>query len=92
MKRILKYPIEVKEFQTIIIPKGAKILSIQHQMTRLDPSQIVVWALGDTNEEDEAKELYLFGTGEWVDNDNLNHLATVQKDGYVWHIFETRTA
>ncbi|MGL5912788.1 MAG: DUF7352 domain-containing protein [Bacteroidales bacterium] len=86
MKTIYKYPIEVTNEQTIKLPKGAKILTIQTQ--RETPC---IWAMIDkTEQETEEVELRVHGTGHDVpDSETLRYIGTFQLHGgsLVFHTF-----
>lgn len=88
MKTIYKYPLKIETPQTIILPIGAKILSIQNQL-----DEAVLWAIVDNNVKTEQRHFYFFGTGHElpeVFGTDLNYITTIQQDdgNYVWHIFE----
>lgn len=84
--RVFKYEIDYRD-PDVILPKGAKILSVgvQHQ-------GIFLWAL--VNEEESTTErrlIHLFGTGHEIPETlNLLFLGTVFSDNaqLVLHIFE----
>ena len=84
---IWKYPLDITNKQKIIMPKGAKILSVQNQ--NHSPT---IWALINTEAVPEEREIYCFGTGEPL-NTKVNELifiGTVQNNNgsLVFHIFE----
>ena len=85
MKAIYKYPILVQDYQTITMPKGATILSVQNQNGYLQ-----MWAIVDIDcQEIETRIFRMIGTGNpFIDTDMTMYIDTVQHDGYVWHIFE----
>lgn len=93
MRRIWKYPLEMKKSQTIELPEGAKILSCISQ-----GDQVVIYADVDDNPELECPpvEFYIIGTGNPVvksDGTNIpvdaTFLGTVttHDDCLVWHVF-----
>jgi len=90
MKAIYKYTLSPDE-TTVQLPKGAKLLSAGYQM---DGHQVEVrlWALVDTEAPLEAREIFVFGTGQFVPQalvDGLQLLDTVNIHpiGIVLHIF-----
>lgn len=88
MKKIFKYPLRAEGQQTITMPKGGEILSVQFQN-----GAICVWALVNPDAEPEGRVIDIFGTGHPVlPVDALGatrkHLGTVQDAGLVWHVFE----
>ena len=88
-KRIYKYTLEQMGIQSITLPKGAEILTIQ---TQFNDAQL--WALVDPEEQDrEERRIEIFGTGHAIYYDmgvNRKYLATYQLDdgNYVFHVFE----
>ena len=79
-KQIWKF--EIKE-GCIIMPIGAKILSVQSQRERG-----MIWALVDPNAEDEPRHFAIVGTGETFDETNMTYIGTFQDSPFVWHLFE----
>lgn len=80
--RIYKYTI----FETMptVMPKGAKILSVQVQK-----STVTAWALVDPYEkEEEIRHFRCYATGEDFNPENDIYLATVQDGPFVWHVWE----
>ncbi len=88
MKVIYKYPLEIRDNQTIAMPGGAQILSIQVQ----DIKDIYIWALVDDEAREEDRHFRIFGTGVELDLEDVasRHVGTVQthSGGFVWHVFE----
>jgi len=76
MKIIYKYRLN----NTIMMPAGARILSVQVQATR-----ICLWAELDTDSPLEERKFAVFGTGDTPEG---KHLATIQDGALVWHIYE----
>jgi len=80
MKRIYKYKLE----DSVEMPIGAKILSIQMQNNRP-----YIWALVDTDAECEFRHFEIIGTGhDFPEADNFTYINTFQDGPFVWHIFE----
>lgn len=84
MKTIYKYNINLQG-SSLILPKGAKILSAQAQSCSL-----CLWAEIDTNADREERFFEVYGTGhQIIDNHGKRKfIATVQIEGFVWHVFE----
>lgn len=88
MKVIYKYllsPIHHNAVHEINMPKGAKILDIQNQ-----PDNIVIWAMVNPKHDLKKRVFYIAGTGFEL-HENIryyDYLKTIQRLGYVWHIFE----
>jgi len=83
---IWKYPIEVAKFQTLKVPKGAKLLTVFVQ-----GGQPCIWALVDVSITDtEYIGILTFGTGQSdINIDDASYLGTYQMPetnvvGHVW--------
>lgn len=91
MKIIYKYEIKNQKTQRIKMPIGSKILDIQAQNNAI----FQLWALVDTDKSLEEREIFMVYTGEEFDeyfnHALLDHISTVQRQGYVYHFFENRT-
>lgn len=85
MHTIYKYPIRVTDFQEVMMPKGAKILSTEFQNAAL-----CIWAMVDTEAEDEPRVIEIHGTGNPVCPTNKREfIGTVLMGPLVWHVFES---
>lgn len=64
MKTILKYQlvIDVKNIQTIVMPKNANILKVDLLETNYENA--VLWAYVDTENEKEIRQFEVFNTGQ----------------------------
>lgn len=72
--------------QSVWMPKGAEILTIQLQY---DSPKI--WAIVDPYEINQESRIFrVIGTGEEFDHShNMKYISTCQTDtGLVWHVFE----
>lgn len=94
MSVIYRYPLEITDRQTLMIPKGGWFLSAQaYQKETLISSW---WFLPDPDAELEPIAIRIIGTGNSFDTplDNMVPLATVVVylqhvlTPTVWHIFE----
>ena len=87
MNKIYKYEIEIKDHQVLKIPQQYQILSFQCQNSRL-----VMWAEVDPSLPNTNLELYIVGTGHQAPHHTLahGHLASVQCNSFVWHIYHGR--
>ena len=88
MRTIYKYKLEATDEQTIAMPYGAQILSVQVQA-----DIPCIWAMVDTDEETmNYKTIYTYGTGHKLphDMDQLKYIGTYQLYGgdLVFHVFE----
>lgn len=87
-KTIYKFPLDIKDIQTIEMPDGAEILTVQVQKGTLN-----MWALLDVEKPLTERVFEVFGTGHPVYCDmgiNRKYIGTAQTmgDNLVWHIFE----
>lgn len=87
MNRIYKYQFLSTGKQTLTMPLGSKIVSIQMQH-----HYITVWAIVDRDQPDESRYFWILDTGEQIfepsGETKLYYLATVQAGQMVWHVFE----
>lgn len=86
MKTIYKYPIKVDDDQTIRMPQGAELLSVQCQA-----SQPCVWAMVDTDKPMALRGFGLVGTGHPCERLHAGkYVGTFQmRDGtLVFHLFD----
>lgn len=66
------------------MPRGAEILTIDMQN-----NTPTIWAIVDPEMPVETKVLGIYRTGHPGDVPDISrHLATIQQDDFVWHIFE----
>lgn len=82
---IYKYPLALREKQTLLLPECATILKVAMQHGR-----ITLWALHELGETTPAEyEILIFGTGHPTHGAKPeNYLDTVMDSGgYVWHVF-----
>ena len=88
MKRILKYPLQLTGSQSVELPAGAEILSVQEQ--RGMPQ---LWALVDPDEPGELVEIVCYGTGQEIEAEHpLSFISTEQFNSgqFVFHFFEVQ--
>lgn len=86
-KRIFKYQLEIDDSQSLLLPKGAEILTVQAQ-----DNNPMLWALVNPDEETEERNFETFGTGHPVGYDmgvERTYIGTYHVKGdYVFHVFE----
>jgi hypothetical protein len=84
METIWKYKItSIPDFE-ISLPLGANVLSIQMQN-----DYPTLWVLVDPSQPYEVRKFFKVGTGWPIRNMSATKfIATIQKDGLVWHYFE----
>lgn len=93
---IYKYPLKITDEQSVDMPTGAKILSVQMQGKTL-----CLWASVNPENKQSKRTICIVGTGNPFDEDrNVRlgtsegrgvgcvYLGTVQDQGFVWHVFE----
>lgn len=88
MKTIWKFPLVIKDEQTITIPGGAKILTVQ-----LQKGDLYIWAIVDPNEPLRDRTIYVRGTGHPLNfsiNKAIRYVGTFQLSAgdLVFHVFQ----
>lgn len=84
MRVIYKYPLELREHQTIRMHEGYKILDVQAQ-----DNQICMWCEIDSGAPLQSVPFWIFGTGKEMPRCHIGeHIATVQMGIFVWHLYE----
>lgn len=85
--KIYKYPLNIDDEQTVELPVGAEILTVQLQHGRPH-----IWAAVDEDQPNlEARKLLTIGTGNPMPEVG-KYLGTYQTasggEAFVWHLFE----
>lgn len=87
---IWKYPLALADEQSIEMPEGATVLSVQAQN-----GAVTLWAEVRPYHPLKARRFRIYGTGHPIDRNNLKYIGTVQMPSsfmeqlpFVWHIFE----
>ncbi len=82
---ICKYPLMLlAKQQTLNLPDGAQILTVQSQ-----GDAIVLWALVDQGGRNVSRTFRIVGTGCPADDVcRRGYIGTVRLDIFVWHVFE----
>lgn len=87
MKTIYKYELEVTDFQFILMPIGAEILTVKNQ-----DEKVMLWAIVDTDQLSETRNFEILGTGNKIPTSigtSREYISTIQMgNGLVWHVFE----
>lgn len=88
MVTIHKYPLEPGQ-SSILAPKGARMLSVAAQ-----GDQPCVWALVDTDQPIERREITFIGTGWDMQESPGRFVGTCTTYGgkFVWHLFDKTPA
>ena len=83
--RIWKWPLTIADRQTIEMPSGAKLLTVQMQGERPQ-----LWALCKEANPLIARKIAIYGTGNPMPDEPGQYIATFQSHGgaLVWHVFE----
>lgn len=96
-RKVFRYPVELTDEQTIMMPEGAQILCVaRREGTRVvlgvgSHEAVELWALVDPQAAPQRRRLRVAGTGHpLASEDNLVYLGTVQiaQGQLVFHIFE----
>lgn len=89
MKRVYKYPLDIHDEVVVMMPKGARVLSVQVQN-----GSPCLWAAVDPNELTlEERWFRIAGTGYPIQDDVVDgFIWTIQMyDGkLVFHVFEMK--
>ena len=86
MNIIWKYPLEIVEEQSLMMPEGSEILTAQIQQKVL-----CLWALVYSTRPQQLRKIEIIGTGNYIDeNVKRKYISTVQMaDGkLIFHVFE----
>ena len=83
MESIWKYTLEITDLQTVEMPSGAIILSVDNQ-----DGSLCLWALVDTEAAKEEVCIEIIGTGNPVFSATRQFIGTVLMGSLVWHVFE----
>lgn len=88
MKSIWKFRLAITDTQSLMIPKGAEVLTAQFQ-----GSDLCFWAVVNPANSTSERIFEIFGTGNPFPTDmgvERKFIATVQQPDLplVWHVFE----
>lgn len=88
MRTIHRYRLSHRERQSVPLPEGAEILSVQRREGTDD--QFDLWALVDDSKPLFGRVILIIGTGHAMPDDPVVHISTVQVSGgkFVFHVFE----
>lgn len=85
MKTIYKYELSIIDMQTILLPHGYEILSIQ-----VKDGKPYVWALIDTTSYLVTVNFITIGTGNPIYDESIDYISTYKLSGFVWHVFKSK--
>jgi hypothetical protein len=85
MKQVLKFKLSnTGNVTELALPLMSTILTVQYQR-----DDLMLWAMCYDTERTEARKIRLVCTGEELHHQtNLEFIASVFKDGYMFHLFE----
>lgn len=92
-KVIHKYPLKITDEQSVNLPKGYEILTIQLQEVVMGPNRLYLWAIVDLDElVIEMINISIIGTGNHITPTEQGtfrkYINTVQDGSHVWHVFQ----
>lgn len=88
MKAVWKFPLAITSIQKVIMPAGAKALTVNDIA-----GEIFIWAEVKPKNQSSSRQVYIFGTGHQIDLCEsckpLEYVGTVlQHNGaLVWHVY-----
>lgn len=86
---VYKYSLTPGE-QELRLPVGATILDIGVQYVDSRQPQLFLWALVEPESSNMINhKIVVVGTGHSMPECEVEHLGTVQCDGFVWHAFNS---
>ncbi len=87
MNKIWKWELPVMDVQTLRLPAGAQILSVQYQP---GSPGLSLWASADPAAPLMPRQFAIAGTGHNLPAgaSKARHIATVQQEQWVWHVFD----
>lgn len=85
MRTIYKYPLRIVDEQTVRMPIGAELLSVQMQN-----GLPCLWATVDPDLGERSRRILIRGTGHPLTGQEGRHISTFQMQGgaLVFHAFE----
>jgi len=86
MQVVFKYPIEITDTFSLMLPKNAQLLSVQFQHDTL-----CLWVLVNRSQPEEERRFRLAGTGHPIlqSEEQLKFIGTCQLSAsFVVHLFE----
>lgn len=87
--RIWKWKLAMVDEQTIDVPEGARLLTVQIQ-----DGAPQIWALHDERSPKCQRRIAIYGTGNPIPDDPGDYIATFQmsKGALVFHAFERQVS
>lgn len=88
MQTIWKFPLDIVDTQTLMMPQFADVLCVQVQK-----GIVCLWAKVNPDSKEEPRIIRIFGTGHPLDiEQNLEYIGSCQTHGesLIWHIYEEK--
>lgn len=85
MRRIYKYPL-LSGNNDVVMPKGAVVVGVG-----MSEGAPCVWCDVETNDLNETRKFYVYGTGMDIADEVGNHIGLIFDRVFVWHVFEGKT-
>jgi hypothetical protein len=84
MKTIHRFTLPVRDSFDLTMPTGAQFIKLDIQ-----GHVATLWAIVDPQVVQVARKFRCFGTGQWIDDEALEYVGTVQAVGgtFAWHFF-----
>lgn len=85
IERVYKYPLQLGDWVTVVMPEGAEALCVQVQRGQLN-----LWARVTVGRPPVTHHFRIAGTGHDLGSNVGRHVGTFQLDGgsLVFHVFE----
>lgn len=83
---IWKFELEITDWQEVMMPVGAELLSVANQN-----GSLCLWAMVDPSKGSQPRYIEIFGTGNPIPTDmgvDRKFLGTAVVNPFVWHVFE----
>lgn len=83
IKEVRRYTPDFDNGGAVVMPMGAKILSVQYQ-----DGYLRIWALVSPDNFVEQRCFKVCSTNEPIDMTDVEYVATVHDKNIVWHVFD----
>lgn len=80
---IWKYELQLTDRQTVVMPIGSEILSVDNQR-----GSLCLWAMADPEQPEQNRNIEIIGTGNPMLDGRREFIGTVVMNPFVWHVFE----
>lgn len=83
--RVWKFPLKITDIQNVMMPEGARVLTVQMQH-----GELCMWALVNPDAPKQRREIEVIGTGNPMPDAVRRYIGTAQQLGgqLIWHVFE----